>query len=173
MKNLITALIKARSQFKPIKKDRKNPYFNSKYADLDSVLAATEPALIANGLVISQTTGLIEGVPVLITTLWHESGEFIRGEYPLPTKPDPSVIGALIESGQIKGDAAIKDDPQKMGSAITYARRYALCAILSVTADDDNDGNEVKPQSRDQQTKPAEKGTLTKEQWLAKQQQKA
>lgn len=120
MKNLIAALLKARANFKPIKKDKVNPYYKSKYADLDSVLSAVEPALLSQELLITQTTGVINGnQPVLITTLHHSSGESIKGEYYLPRE----------------------DNPQKLGAAITYARRYALCAILSITADEDDDGH--------------------------------
>ncbi len=119
MQELIKALIKAKSEFKPIRKDRTNPDFKRKYATLDSVLEAVTPALNKYGLAVIQTTAIIEGKPCLQTHLYHESGESISSPYPLPEI----------------------SDPQKLGAAITYARRYALCAILSVTAEDDDDGN--------------------------------
>ena len=127
MKQLLTALIKAKADFLPIKKDKINPHFKSRYADLDSILSACEPALLINGLVISQTIELSESGMILTTTLWHESGESLISKYALP---------------QIA-------DSQKFGSALTYARRYAVSALLSVTADDDDDGNSSQsaPQS--------------------------
>lgn len=154
MKNLVAALIKARAAFKPIKKDRVNPHYKSQYATMDSVLGAVEDALGANGLTIIQTTAIEDGHPVLLTHLCHESGESINGTYLLPDNADP----------------------QKMGSAITYARRYALCAILSVTADEDDDGNaaskdsqgrsqsatpKTNPKPQRPQSSPTESSTLT------------
>ena len=147
MKNLITALLKARKRFKPIKKEKINPYYKSKYADLDSVLSAVEEALLEAELAITQTTAVKEGQPVLVTTLWHCSGESISGEYYLPRN----------------------DDPQKLGAAMTYARRYALCAILSVTADEDDDGNSaMKSKPAYKAIKPHKKGEISREEWLAK-----
>ena len=117
MQELIKALIKAKTEFNPIQKDGTNPHFKKKYATLDAVLAAVTPALGQHGLVIIQTTELCEGKTVLQTHLYHESGESITSNYPLPEI----------------------SDCQKFGAALTYARRYAVCAILSVTADEDDD----------------------------------
>lgn len=117
---LIIALIKAKQSFTPIKKDKVNPQFKSKYATLDSVLASVEPALHANDLAIVQRVDRHEsGDTVLITELWHKSGQCIRSVHP------------IID----------QSTPQKMGISLTYARRYALAALLSVTADEDTDGN--------------------------------
>lgn len=117
MQELIKALIKVKAEFNPIQKDGTNPQFKHKYATLDAVLDAVTPALGKYGLVIIQTTEIFEGKTVLRTHLYHESGESITSTYPLPE------IG----------------DSQKFGAALTYARRYAVCAILSVTADEDDD----------------------------------
>jgi hypothetical protein len=115
---LIKALIRARSEFPPIAKDKTNPAFKGvKYASLDSVLDSVVPTLCRHGLVAVQT--LDEGK--LITTLYHESGQFIQSSYLLP-------------SGL---------DAQKMGAAITYGRRYSICSLLCITADEDTDGNGV------------------------------
>ena len=78
-------------------------------------------ALAENGLAVTQTTDVGEsGEMVMLTTLMHTSGEWIGGVYPIrPTQ----------------------NTPQGMGSAITYARRYSLSALLGLTADDDDDGN--------------------------------
>ncbi|MHC0068705.1 ERF family protein [Nostoc sp. UIC 10890] len=117
MQELIKALIKAKAEFNPIQKDGTNPHYKRKYATLDAVLAAVTSALGKYGLVIIQTTELCESKTVLRTHLYHESGESIASTYPLPEI----------------------SDSQKFGAALTYARRYAVCAILSVTADEDND----------------------------------
>jgi hypothetical protein len=114
---LVAALAKARASFKPVIKDAANPFFKSKYADLAGILDSVVPALSANGLVIYHTTDSASGVLILVTTLAHSSGEFVIGEYPV---------------------TPVKADPQGYGSAITYARRYALSAILSVAAEDDD-----------------------------------
>ncbi|MEH1780248.1 MAG: ERF family protein [Nostoc sp.] len=119
MQKLISALIKAKAEFQPIHKNKTNPHYKSQYADLDSVLDAVTPALNAHGLAIIQLVGIVDGKTVLETHLYHESGEFSKSVFPLPET----------------------SDPQKIGSALTYARRYSLCAILSVVADEDNDAN--------------------------------
>lgn len=139
MQELFKALAKARKTFKSIAKDRVNPFHKSKYATLDSVLDAVMDSLTANGLVILQTTDVRDGRLTLITTLAHESGELFQSFYPLPELTDQ----------------------QKMGAAITYGRRYSLCAILNVTADEDDDGNSVSgaPETRSQKTTNAPKTT--------------
>lgn len=119
MKELLAALVKAKGAFTPIAKDKSNPHYKSKYASLDGVLAAVEPALHANGLVIVQV--IEEGH--LVTRLYHTTGQCLESRIPIP-------VGI--------------NDPQKLGSAITYYRRYSVCSLLSVTADEDDDGNNAK-----------------------------
>ena len=119
MKALYSALVKCQSQIKTALKDSKNPHFKSTYADLTSVMLACKDALAANDLAVLQLSRIHEsGAPVLVTRIIHTSGEHIEGEFPLVCK-DPN-------------------DPQKLGSAVTYARRYALAAALGITADDDD-----------------------------------
>jgi len=119
MKALYTALVKCQTQIKVALKDSKNPHFKSNYADLTSVMLACKDALAANDLAVLQLSRIHEsGTPVLVTRIIHVSGEHIEGEFPLVCK-DPN-------------------DPQKLGSAVTYARRYALAAALGITADDDD-----------------------------------
>jgi len=116
---LATAVLKARTSFKPAIKDANNPFFKSKYLTLEGCYEAIDVAMAANGLVVIQSTDVGDHGPVLVSTLMHTSGEWISGSYPL--KP-------------------VKDDPQGMGSAMTYARRYALMAMVGLAAEDD-DGN--------------------------------
>lgn len=102
-------------------KDSTNPHFRSAYADLLSVWRAANPALVANDIAVSQLCEPSEdGAVVSVTTiLMHKSGQWISGTVTMrPTKADP----------------------QGIGSAITYARRYALAAAVGVCPEDD-DGN--------------------------------
>lgn len=116
---LAAALAKAQGAIKGAAKDTANPFFKSKYADLASVWDACRTQLTANGLSVIQTMDDSQGGVTVVTTLAHSSGQWIRGR--LTMKP-------------------VKDDPQGIGSAITYARRYALAAMVGVAPEDD-DGN--------------------------------
>ena len=121
MKELATAMAKAQGQIKTALKDSKNPHFKSSYADLTSVWDACREALTKNGFSVIQRTDFEAGGEVwLETMLLHSSGEHVSSRYPL--RP-------------------LKQDPQGYGSAITYARRYCLAAIVGVVADEDDDGN--------------------------------
>lgn len=120
MQELIKSLVKAKKEFSPIQKDRTNPFLKNKYATLDSILSSVEPALLENGLFISQLIESDDRGSYLRTVLYHESGEFLESSrYDLPNV----------------------NDSQKFGAAITYARRYQLSALLNITADTDDDGN--------------------------------
>lgn len=118
---IAAALAKAQGAMKAAKKDTNNPFFKSKYADLSSVWDACREQLAKNGLSITQIPYATDTGVGVKTILMHESGEFIEGF--LALKP--------------------KDlSPQSAGSAITYARRYALAAMVGVAQEDD-DGNEA------------------------------
>jgi len=121
MQELLKAVVKAKAEFKPIPKDKQGP--RNRYSSLDAVLGAVEPALHKNGLAIVQATKHDGNRFYLETTLFHTSGESLTSTYPL-------LDGA---------------DSQKIGSSITYARRYSLCALLSVVADEDDDGAAASP----------------------------
>src|SRR5574343_580956 len=116
---LAKALAAAQGQFKPIKRESVNPFFKSRYADLAAIIDGTREALSKNALAFVQTVHINGGVGVE-TLLMHESGEWMKGSITLKPKAD---------------------DPQSIGSASTYGRRYSLAAILGVAADDDDDGN--------------------------------
>ena len=128
---LAEALAKAQGSMSAAPKDGKANY--GRYATLDSVWSACRKALADNGLAVTQTTDMSEsGDMVMLTTLMHASGEWIGGVYPI--RP-------------------VQNTPQGMGSAISYARRYSLSALLGLTADDDDDGNAASgPQSAARQT---------------------
>lgn len=117
---LAGALAKAQSEIMPALKDSKNPFFKSTYADLASIWSACKDPLSKNGLAIIQTMDVNGDQHFLITTLAHASGQWIRSYLPIINE---------------------KQNAQGFGSAITYMRRYALSAIVGVTADEDDDGN--------------------------------
>jgi hypothetical protein len=118
------ALTKAQAAMKPALKDSRNPHFNSKYADLTSVWDAIRTPLTDNGLSVLQLVGTNEAEKTTLTTrLLHVSGEWIESTWAIP-------IG--------------KQDPQGLGSALSYARRYALAAAVGVVQDDD-DANAAMP----------------------------
>ena len=120
VKELATALAIVQGQLTFAKKDSKNPFFKSNYADLESVWDACRELLSANGLAIMQFPGdYVDGNMTLTTVMTHSSGEWVAQNMSLPVS---------------------KPDAQGAGSAITYMRRYALAAIVGVVQADD-DGN--------------------------------
>ncbi len=127
---LASALIKVQANLKPAHKDSENPFFKSSYASLTSVWEACRKLLTDNNLAVVQTTSAQDADSVTVqTTLVHSSGQWIRGE--LRMRPQ-------------------KNDPQGIGSAISYSRRYSLAAMVGVCPEDDDaegamDRKEVKP----------------------------
>ncbi|MBS4535966.1 ERF family protein [Clostridium sp. D2Q-14] len=128
IKNLAIALSKFQSEIKNPANTATNPFFKSKYAPLNDVLNLIRPILSKYGLSIMQAPAG-DGEKIVVTTLLlHESGEWIE--------PDPLIL---------KADKATA---QGAGSAITYARRYALSAILGISSEDDDDGNNAEPKKK-------------------------
>lgn len=125
MEKIAPAFIKAKKEFGPALKDRANPAFKSKYADLGACLDAVDDALLANGIALMQETFMDETGVTVETVFIHESGETMRG-------------------GRLHVPAS-KQDPQGYGSALTYARRYSLQAACGIAPEDD-DGNAASPQ---------------------------
>ena len=123
---LSEALATAQANFKEIKKNKLNPHSNSRYADLQEIVAATQPALAAAGLVIFQAPIVRDRMAGTLSRLSHKSGEFIENELLLPT----SMPG--------KAD---KFDAHSIGSAITYSKRYSYTGLIGAVAEDDDDGN--------------------------------
>lgn len=128
MKQIAPAFIKAKKAFAPAMKDKTNPAFRSKYADLGACLEAVEDALLENGIALYQETSEDPTGVTVETVLLHESGETIRG-------------------GKLHVPAA-KQDPQGYGSALTYARRYSLMAACGIAPEDD-DGNAATKSARE------------------------
>lgn len=119
--NLAKSLATVQASLTPAKKDSTNPFFNSKYADLSSVWESCRELLAKNGLSVIQGNRVGANNTVIVETiLAHESGEWIQSELSMPLA---------------------KNDPQGVGSAITYGRRYGLAAMIGIVADVDDDGN--------------------------------
>ncbi len=116
------------------KKDSTNPFFKAQYSSLSSVWDACRDLLADNGLSVVQTSTVIEGRALVVdTTLLHTSGEWITGELAMPLA---------------------KDDPQGVGSAMTYARRYGLAAIVGVSPEDDDAEGATKREPKPTQKAP-------------------
>lgn len=118
---LVTALSKAQGEMQTAVKDKINPFHKSNYADLTSVWEVARPVLGKNGLCIMQTTEMTPdgSTIILVTTLAHISGQWMKSHLPLK----PKTV-----------------DSQGIGAAITYSRRYSLSAIIGVVTDEDDDG---------------------------------
>lgn len=115
--------------------DSTNPFFNSKYSDLSSVWSAIREPLTDNGLSIIQTTDPYEDGVIVVTTLLHESGEWIRGRL----------------AGTIVPDKKGHRTPQGTLSLITYLRRAGVSAITGVCPVDD-DGDSVSGRNKSSQS---------------------
>ncbi len=119
IKNLAVALGKFQASMGKIVKSESNPFFKSKYASLPNILEAIQKPMEEAKLSFTQ---MPVGDNELCTFLMHETGEYFKSTYRMiPTK----------------------NDPQGLGSAITYQRRYALGAILGLNIDEDDDGNKA------------------------------
>ena len=118
---LVTALAKAQGSLANPTKDARNPHFNSRYADLSGGLNAIREALSVNGLSVIQAPRIDGDVLMLDTRLSHASGQWIECEYPVCKLGVPQ---------------------QQIGSAMTYARRYSLFAVVGIAGEDD-DGNDA------------------------------
>ena len=117
---LAEALAKAQGAMRPANRDHENPFFHSKYADLTSIWESIRKPLSENGLAITQSITETQAAFLTVETLLlHASGEFITSLMTVPTG---------------------KGDIQALGSAISYARRYALSALIGAVSDEDDDG---------------------------------
>lgn len=114
---LLTALVAARKRFRPVVKESSaqiragQPYH---YADLQTVIDSTMPALLENSLVVLQVVDA--ETSLLVTRLSHVSGQWVESRFPLN----------------------FDQSPQGVGSSLTYFRRYSLLALLCVAAEDDD-----------------------------------
>jgi len=133
------ALAAAQAVIKNPDKTKVNPHFKSKYADLATGLDCIRPALSANGIAIVQATEIgRDGMLTLVTRLVHSSGQYFGCTYP--------VAAGL--------------DHQKLGAALTYAKRQALFTIVGVCGDDDDDGEAASANGGNQLITPEQVGIV-------------
>jgi len=119
------ALVRAQRAFGPALKTSINPHYKSKYCSLDACIEAVIDGLNANGIALIQRPQPCESGVIIETLFVHESGESLSG-------------GVLHVPAQ-------KNDPQGYGSALTYARRYSLCAACGIAPEDDDGNAASKP----------------------------
>lgn len=152
-KELFQALTIARAKVVQPKKDKANPYFGSKYVPLEAVVDCVEKAVEGTGLSFLQDIEANE----LSTVIFHENGQWAS-------------LGAV----ELK---PTKNDPQQLGSAITYARRYSLSTVFGITSEEDDDANQAsgyvqrpkQTQQRKQQPKQAQQPKKYKKSYLLEQ----
>ena len=133
---LASSLSKAQADIEDAERNSKNTFIGNNYADLTSVMSTVRGPLTDNGLAVTQTFLPMEGQTYLVTTLLHESGQYVRGFLPL---------------------LCVKDQ-HSLGSAITYARRFSVSALLGVCPEgEDDDGEAAMKESREASKKPKTK----------------
>ena len=139
---LAKALASVQRIMKPAQKNATNPFLRNKYADLQSCISALQEILPQAGLSYAQMIAPSEpGTVSVDTILMHSSGQWLKGRCTLPCTV------TVNKDGKPSMNAA-----QAAGSAITYARRYGLSAIVGLVADDDDDAcGYEKPQPRSKQ----------------------
>lgn len=123
MSDLHKKLFKLRQHVGKISKDASNPFFKSKYFDINSLIGHLQPLLDEHNLLLTQP---IEQSRVTTTITDVDSGESVSSSLNLPEIPDP----------------------QKIGSAITYYRRYTLASLLALQAEDDDGNKASKPERK-------------------------
>ena len=132
--DLAAALLAVQKSAPVLRKDSKNPHFKNTYIGLDSLMETILPLLNDNGLVLLQFPTIHGGAPALRTRILHAK------------------TGTEIEDTMLL--VLDRDNPQGQGSAITYARRYALMSILGLVADEDDDGAAASPRKQEQSSSP-------------------
>jgi ERF superfamily len=121
MKEILVKLAKVKQQMDSVKKTANNPFFKSKYADLNSHLEIIEPLLAANGLLLTQPCEItLSGKNVVTSRVYDiETGQSLESSMEL-----------LVQGA----------DMQKFGASVTYGRRFTVSALFGMQAEDD-DGN--------------------------------
>lgn len=128
IKELASALAKAQASMENASKDKDNPFFKSKYANLESVVGVIRPAIEPHGLSFIQVCHDWDVGAKVETIILHESGEWL--------------------SCGVMSAPAMKADAQGFGSALTYARRYSLSAAFDVATEDDDGRSASKRKGR-------------------------
>lgn len=143
IQNLASALIQFHNTGAAAKKAANNPFFKSKYASLEEVIETVRAEAGKVGLTFTQLVDFDEHHMFVTTIIMHKSGESLSGRTPVLTK-DPH-------------------DPQKMGSGITYAKRYGLQSAFGLPSEDDDGNSASVPNPK--VTKGKSTPTTNKEAW--------
>ena len=117
-------ILKIQSEIGVLSKDKENPFYKSSYFDINNLIAQLLPILEKHGITVIQPLSNLNGKPTITTIVMDGDTRLVQADMPLPDI----------------------QDPQKMGSAITYYRRYALQSLFLLQAEDD-DGNSAKPKA--------------------------
>jgi hypothetical protein len=121
MSKIGALIVAAIGDMQAVEKKAVNPFYKSKYATLDDILIMSKPILKKHGLSLLSTPNIKDGKMVIEFTFVSGEETMTAGVYPVIAKKD--------------------DDPQEVGKAVTYARRYGTSLILNIANDDDDDGN--------------------------------
>lgn len=133
---IFPALVSAWAEIDTAVKDASNPFFNSVYADLPSVMGAIKPHFVKNNLAMLQPASRLDSQVLISTIIVHSSGQWIASDFAI---------------------SAVDSKPQSIGSAITYARRYAASSITGVVSDKDDDGNAASGTQNKTQPQPTQR----------------
>lgn len=144
--NIYQKLLKVQEEVQPIKKTEDNPFFKSKYFDVNGILSALKPILTKHGLVLTQGIEAVDGRNILTTSVNN-------------TESVDSIVSTVYLPDVI--------DPQKFGSAVTYYRRYALQSLFALEAADD-DGNAAAEDAKFQPRKTFGDKASHPDQWNGK-----
>jgi len=143
IKELSKALALVQSEMQIAEKKKDNPFFKSKYADFQSIVEASRPAMVKNGLSITQIITEKEQASYLVTMLMHNSGQFLRS---------------------VKKISPAKEDIQSYSSYVTYCKRICYSAILGVVcADEDDDGEQAVSHYRNNKNAAVEEKITTEQ----------
>ena len=140
---LAKAMSQAQGEFEGATKNNKNPHYKQNYADLESCWEACRKTLSKHGLSLIQSIFYVSDKSMLVTTLLHISGQWMRSYAPL-----------ILE----------KQSSQGIGSAITYMRRYTMSAMLGlIQEDDDGEKAENRNKNISKQKDPQQEEEIKKE----------
>ncbi len=139
IENISKALVAVGKEMTDVKKNSENPFLQSSYADLPAVLQVARPILTKNGITLIQFAENPDGKPTVITRLLHESGEWMEAD-----------LSAKVPEGAAEKTNFI----QKLGSVITYLRRYQVMAMCGMGAEDEDGADADAPSGTDPKAKP-------------------
>lgn len=149
-----SALYSLQSEYISVSKNADNPFYNSRYTNIDYINVTARPFLQRYGLVYSQTGAYKDGVQMLLTTIHHiYSNTQIVSEFMVPY--DHATTENVLDKKTGVVYSRSVNVPQRVGAGITYIARYALAKALGVTsADEDDDGNSASGTTSQKDSSP-------------------